>query len=89
MPIIVPVTQLTVRRRRRKFWPDNYTLWKNTQNTWEAQLGVPIDVFTAPDYTSFVRESLAGRHDLLIGMGLAGPLQGGPALVVRFQGLSA
>lgn len=32
----------------------------------EAQLGVPIDVYTAPDYSSFVRDSLAGRHDLLI-----------------------
>lgn len=32
----------------------------------EASLGLPIDVFTAADYTSFVRESLAGRYDLLI-----------------------
>jgi len=32
----------------------------------EAQLGTPIDVYTAPDYTRFVRESLAGRYDLLI-----------------------
>lgn len=32
----------------------------------EQRLGRPIEVFTEADYTSFVRESLAGRYDLLI-----------------------
>jgi phosphonate transport system substrate-binding protein len=32
----------------------------------EAKLGTPIDVYTAADYESFLRESLAGRYDLLI-----------------------
>lgn len=32
----------------------------------ERHLGQPIDVYTEADYTSFVRESLAGRYDLLI-----------------------
>lgn len=30
-----------------------------------------------------------GRHDLLLGAGLSGPVAGGPAVVVRFQGLPA
>ncbi len=32
----------------------------------ERHLGRPIEVYTEADYTSFVRESLAGRYDILI-----------------------
>lgn len=32
----------------------------------EEKLGRPVVVFSAPDYPTFVRESLAGRYDILI-----------------------